>query len=101
VELAARLRDGQAPRLRLIDVREQHEWDFAHLPGAEHIPLDELDSRLDELSPDDDIVVYCRTERRVHDALDLLNAFGFNKVRKLAGGIVAWAHEVDPGMPTY
>jgi sulfur-carrier protein adenylyltransferase/sulfurtransferase len=99
--LAARLKDPAAPRLRLIDVREKHEWEFAHLPGSELMPLDELDARLSELSPDDDIVVYCRTERRVHDALDLLHAFGFNRVRKLAGGIVAWAHDVDPEMPTY
>jgi molybdopterin/thiamine biosynthesis adenylyltransferase/rhodanese-related sulfurtransferase len=101
IELATRLRDSSAPPLRLIDVREQHEWEFAHIPGAELIPLDQLDTRLGELNPDDDIVVYCRTERRVHDALDLLQAFGFHRIRKLAGGIVAWAHDVDPDMPTY
>jgi molybdopterin/thiamine biosynthesis adenylyltransferase/rhodanese-related sulfurtransferase len=101
IELARRLRDSQASRLRLIDVREKHEWDFAHLPGAELMPIDELDARLDELDPDDDIVVYCRTERRVHDALDLLNAFGFKNVRKLAGGYVAWVKDVDPTLPTY
>ena len=101
VELAARLRDSQAPPLRLIDVREPKEFAFAHLPGAELMPLDELDARLGELNPDDDIVLYCRTERRVRDALDLLHAFGFNKVRKLAGGIVAWQRDVDPAMPKY
>jgi len=101
MELADRLRQSDGPRLRLVDVREKAEWDIVHIPGAELFPIDDLDSRLDELNPEDDIVVYCRTERRVHDALDLLQAFGFNKVRKLAGGILAWARDVDPDMPTY
>jgi molybdopterin/thiamine biosynthesis adenylyltransferase/rhodanese-related sulfurtransferase len=101
VELAARLRAADAPRLRLIDVREPHEWDYAHIPGAELIPFDELDSRLGELDPDHEIVVYCRQDRRALDALDLLRAFDFKNVHKLRGGLLAWARDVDPTMPTY
>ena len=101
VELAARLGAADGPRLRLIDVREQHEWDYVHIPGAELIPFDELDSRLGELNPDDEIVVYCRQDRRAIDALDLLRAFDFKNVRKLRGGLLAWARDVDPTMPTY
>jgi adenylyltransferase/sulfurtransferase len=101
LELAARLNDSTAPRLRLIDVRERHEWDFVHLPQAELIPLDDLQDRLGELNPEDDIVVYCRTDRRSDEALDLLHAFDFARARKLKGGLVAWARDVDPEMPAY
>ena len=101
LELAARMSDPNLPPLRLIDVREPHEWEFAHIPGAELIPLDQLQDRLGELDPVDDIVVYCRADRRADEALDLLHAFDFAKVRKLKGGLVAWARDVDPEMPTY
>jgi sulfur-carrier protein adenylyltransferase/sulfurtransferase len=100
VELAARLAAG-GPRLRLIDVREPQEWDFAHIAGAELIPFDQLQDRMGELNPEDEIVVYCRHDRRAIDALDLLRAFDFKNVRKLRGGLEAWAREVDPNLPTY
>lgn len=87
--------------ITLVDVRNPSEWEICRIEGARLIPLPELDSRLDELRPDDDIVVYCKRGIRGDNALAILKGAGFTRVRNLRGGILAWAEEVDPGLPRY
>jgi adenylyltransferase/sulfurtransferase len=85
----------------LLDVREPWEWAVSSLAprGARLIPLDELDERLGEIPTDRPVVVYCRTgERSLHAALRMAEA-GFGAVSNLRGGLVAWAREVEPGLP--
>ena len=98
-DLEARLRQGHP--IRLIDVREPHEWNISHLDQAELIPLGSLAARMDELDPTEEIVLMCRTGGRSARALDLLRTAGFRKIRNLKGGINAWAREVDPKLPVY
>lgn len=57
---AALLKKIEAGRVALLDVRPEEEWRAGHLPGAIHIPLEELSGRLDQLSKRTPIVVYCR-----------------------------------------
>jgi sulfur-carrier protein adenylyltransferase/sulfurtransferase len=99
--LAPRLRAGED--LLLLDVREPFEAEIARIPGARLIPLGELESRLSELAPwrNREIVVHCRTGGRSRRACELLHSKGFERVSNLAGGIEAWALEVDPGMKRY
>ncbi|EBK2060030.1 rhodanese-like domain-containing protein, partial [Salmonella enterica subsp. enterica serovar Typhi] len=52
-EVAERLNKGET--LSLLDVREQDEWMEGHVAGAKHIPLGELDSRLNELDPNHEL----------------------------------------------
>jgi len=85
----------------LVDVRRLLEWQLVHLDGSVLIPLDELEHRLDELNPLDDLVVLCRVGRRSARAVALLRERGFGRARHLAGGLIAWAQEVDPSMPQY
>ena len=85
----------------LIDVREPSEWEIVHLDGAHLIPRAELPDRLNELTSARRLVVYCRTGARSAQATRLLLDLGFANVRNLAGGITAWAHRVDPSLPTY
>lgn len=85
----------------LVDVRRPLEWQIVHLDGSILIPLDELEHRLDELNPLDDLVVLCRVGRRSARAVALLRKRGFGRARHLAGGLIAWAQEVDPSMPQY
>jgi rhodanese-related sulfurtransferase len=54
-----------------------------------------------ELSSADDIVLYCRSGARSGQATQFLNSIGFTKVKNLAGGINAYAEEVDPSIPVY
>lgn len=56
-ELVQRIQRGEA---MLIDVRPSDEFDAGHLPGATSIPIDQLESRLDTLPEDREIVAYCR-----------------------------------------
>jgi adenylyltransferase/sulfurtransferase len=87
--------------LVLIDVREPHEWDIAHIEGARLIPLGQLPERLGELDGHAEIVTHCHHGARSMKALQLLKGAGFNRVRSLAGGIDAWADRIEVGMPRY
>jgi molybdopterin/thiamine biosynthesis adenylyltransferase/rhodanese-related sulfurtransferase len=88
-------------KVRLIDVREPHEYEIAHLEGSTLIPLSELPSRVNELNTADELVMYCHTGVRSARATLFLRGLGFKKVRNLEGGIDAWAVEVDPSMNRY
>ncbi len=98
-ELAERLK--QDDHLRLLDVREPHELQISHLPGATLIPLGQLAARLSELDSAEDMVVFCKSGTRSTRALELLLSAGFRKVKNLQGGINAWAEEVDSSLPVY
>ncbi len=97
--LAERLRRGE--RIVLLDCREPEELAIARLEGAVHMPLNEITVRFTELDPDDEIVVVCRTGRRSQSVAAWLLERGFDRVWNLAGGLHAWADEVDPGLPKY
>ena len=88
-------------KLRLIDVREPHEWEIGRIDGAELIPLGDLPGRAEELNRDDDIVVYCKMGGRSAKGVEVLRQLGFKKLRNLQGGINAWSRDVDPSVPLY
>lgn len=75
----------------VLDVRPELEYQAGHLPGALHIPLDELAVRLSELPADREVVAYCRGAYCVlaHDAVRLLQADG-RRARRSADGMLEW-----------
>ncbi|HVT05279.1 MAG TPA: molybdopterin-synthase adenylyltransferase MoeB [Thermoanaerobaculia bacterium] len=85
--------------VRLIDVRETHEWAAARIDGAQHIPLRELPMRLSALSPDEEIVLYCQMGGRSARGRDVLREAGFRHVKSLAGGIQQWLRELSDSTP--
>ncbi len=87
--------------VRVIDVRDPHEWEISRIPGAELIPLGELPKRMHELDSAEEIVVHCKSGMRSLQALEQLQGAGFRKVRSLRGGINAYAREIDDTVPTY
>lgn len=93
--------NGGVKNFRLIDVREPHEWEIAHIPGAELVPLGQFAAHMNEFDSAEEIVLQCKTGARSMKALDLLRGAGFRKVKNLKGGITAWSREVDPSVPTY
>lgn len=99
LELKAMM-DAEEPVV-IVDVRRQLEWQIVHLEGSVLIPLDELEQRLGELDPSNDIVVLCRSGVRSARAVALLRERGFPRSRHLAGGLLAWAQDVDPSIPQY
>ena len=98
VELLRRVEHGD---VLVLDVRPAAEYAAAHLPGAVHIPLDELAQRLAELPGDREIVAYCRGRYCVlaHDAVRLLTAHG-HRARRAADGVLEWRLAGLPTEPT-
>jgi molybdopterin/thiamine biosynthesis adenylyltransferase/rhodanese-related sulfurtransferase len=83
---------------RLIDVREQHEWDEAHIEAATHVPQRELAARIAELAPDTEqrLVLQCRTDNRSRQSAEELRELGYTNVAVMEGGIVAWTEAEMP-----
>lgn len=99
--LKERLDAGE--RVKILDVREPHEWDISNLEryGSFLIPKDQVISRIDELDPEEELVVQCRTGGRSADVIRQLQTKGFTKLLNLEGGINLWATEIDTDLPTY
>src|SRR5271154_3014556 len=97
-ELKRRLDAGDD--LFVLDVREPHEYQICNINGH-LIPLGDLPNRVHELDSSREIVAHCRSGIRSAKAVVFLQQAGFKKVHNLAGGILAWADRVDPGMPKY
>lgn len=97
--LDGRLREGD--NILLLDVRDSHEQDICRIPGSTNIPLYKLKSRMEDLDRELDIVIHCRSGVRSAEAVTSLRKAGFNRVKSLMGGILAWADDVDPEMPRY
>ncbi len=93
-------RKGRGENLTLLDVREAWELGIVSVPGIIHIPMNEVANRLSELDQSVETVVLCRSGRRSLEIARLLQQQGF-RAANLAGGILAWAKDVDPGMATY
>jgi len=87
--------------LVLLDVRDGWETKLARLENSAHIPVEEVEHRLDELDPKDEIVVYCHHGIRSAAVADFLRRAGYPKALNLAGGLDYWAQSVDPSMRRY
>lgn len=98
-EVARRL-EGVDPPL-LVDVRETWEWQVGNLEGrgALLIPLGDLPGRLAEIPRNRPVVMLCRSGHRSRAAAQRLLEEGHARVYNLEGGMVAWARDVDPGVP--
>ena len=95
------LKSAKPPRL--IDVREQDEWETARIAGAELLPLSQwpdlaLQKLTDKSQP---LLMQCHHGARSARAAAWLLSQGFSDVTNLAGGIAAWSEEVDAKVPTY
>ncbi|WP_290053846.1 adenylyltransferase/sulfurtransferase MoeZ [Amycolatopsis solani] len=100
-ELKAKFDNGD--NFALIDVREQHEYEIVNIKGATLIPKDRILSgeALAELPQDKPIVLHCKSGARSAEALAALHAAGFKDATHLGGGVLAWAKQIDPSLPTY
>lgn len=84
---AADLRDQGA---FILDVRTPEEWADFHIPGSTLIPIDELESRVNEVPRDQQVVVVCRSGNRSATGRDILKDANFDQVTSMAGGLNAW-----------
>jgi adenylyltransferase/sulfurtransferase len=85
----------------IIDVREAFELAICRLADAEHIPMRQIPERLGELPRDRHLLILCHAGGRSLRVTEFLRARGLNSVTNIAGGISAWADEVDPTLAKY
>jgi rhodanese-related sulfurtransferase len=98
-ELTARLQAQDAPLV--LDVREPWEFATCAIAGATHVPMREIPGRISDLDSDREIVCVCHHGMRSLQVGVFLARNGFARVYNLAGGIDAWARDVEPTMPRY
>jgi SulP family sulfate permease len=89
--LWATIHDEKPPQV--IDVREPREYKGGHIPNAHSIPLPVLLNHLDQIPRDHPVVMVCQSGRRSTRATALLRDRGYDNVRVLEGGMIAWENE--------
>ena len=87
-ELHARRASGDAPVV--IDVRTREEYAAGHVPGAVHIPFDEVAGRISEVEAPNGVALYCMVGPRARKGEAALLAGGYSSVFHLEGGLAAW-----------
>jgi len=87
--------------IQVLDVREPAEYEIAHIEGVPLIPLSALRRRFAELDPNQPYYIHCRSGVRSMEAVEFLRQQGFQHVKSVAGGILAWSTEIDPRVPQY
>jgi len=78
----------------LIDCRTDGEVENGMITGAKHIEMHEIESQIDSLPKDKEIVIYCHSGGRSAYLVNILQSKGFN-VKNLMGGIRAWKREIQ------
>jgi len=80
----------------LLDVRSSNEWKTCRIEEtqAKLLPLSELRTRLNEISPHVEVITYCLTSIRAYQAQRILEGAGFSNVKFMDGSIAAWPYEV-------
>ena len=79
----------------LLDVREDYEWEEAHVRGALHIPLDSVPERIDEIDLNSELLIVCRTSGRSFRLSQYLEMRGI-AATVVRGGMVAWQAAEKP-----
>jgi adenylyltransferase/sulfurtransferase len=104
-ELAAMLarRERGEEDFVLVDVREPAEHDIVRIPGSVLVPKEQIlrGAALPELPQDRRIVLHCRSGARSAEVLEVLRGAGFRDAVHVDGGVLAWAEQIDPSLPTY
>ena len=85
----------------LVDVRERWEYDHCRIEPSRSVPLRELPGALPTLPRDRDLVLVCHHGARSLHAARWLASAGYTRLHNLAGGVAAWAADVEPTMKRY
>lgn len=88
-------------QVELIDVREPVERDLCSIPGSTHIPMRQIPEQLTTLPKDRHLLIHCHHGGRSLRVTQFLRAQGFTRVSNVAGGIDAWAEQIDPTLKRY
>ena len=100
-ELAAKIAGND--NFYLVDVREPSEFEIVRIPGSHLIPKQGfLDgTELSTMPQDKPIVLHCKSGVRSAECLAILKGAGFSDATHVAGGVIAWAKQIDKSLPVY
>jgi adenylyltransferase/sulfurtransferase len=100
-ELASKI--GADDDFYLVDVREPSEFEIVRIPGSHLIPKQGfLDGTvLATLPQDKPIILHCKSGVRSAECLAILKGAGFADATHVAGGVIAWAKQIDKSLPVY
>ncbi len=93
------LQQHTADEYTLVDVRQPGEYEEGHLPGAQLIPVKELEDQRHRLDPDKTTITYCAAGVRSRAGAVILSRAGFRQVISMSGGIHAWHGLIAEGEP--
>ena len=99
-EEVKRLRDA-GEKFTFLDCREPWEYQIARIEGTWHIPMQDIPARIQELDPDDHIVVVCHHGVRSMNVTAWLRQQGYENAQSMSGGIDRWSRAVDSTVPIY
>ena len=85
----------------LLDVREPWEYEKSRIEGSKHIPMGEVPTRVQQMDPEEHIIVVCHHGMRSLSVTNWLRQQGYENVQSMRGGIDGWARTVDPKVPIY
>jgi adenylyltransferase/sulfurtransferase len=87
----------------LVDVREPSEFEIVRIPGSHLLPKQGfLDGTvLATLPQDKPIILHCKSGVRSAECLAILKGAGFADATHVAGGVIAWAKQIDKSLPVY
>lgn len=87
----------------LIDCRLPSEAAITKIDGGELIPIQQMQAHAERLQEwrDSKVVIYCRSGGRSMQFAQVLKQNGFNDVKSMAGGILLWNRDINPGGPQY
>jgi molybdopterin/thiamine biosynthesis adenylyltransferase/rhodanese-related sulfurtransferase len=98
---ALQLLDQSPSGALLVDVREPYEVEIAGISGAELIPMGQIPAHAESLPRDKHLLIMCHHGARSMRVTQYLRAQGFTAVTNIAGGIDAWAQEINPALRRY
>jgi adenylyltransferase/sulfurtransferase len=93
--------DDPSLGIKIVDVREQFEFEIARITGVPLLPMSQIQRRFTELDPNSQYYFLCKVGARSHDVVDFLKEQGFKYVKNVKGGLDAWSAEIDPSVPRY
>ena len=93
--------DKTADHIQLIDIRDEYEYDICCI-GGEKINMYEIPDKIEKISKNKKVVIYCRSGSRSANIVNLLEKnFSFDNIYNLDGGIMRWREEIDSSLKAY
>jgi rhodanese-related sulfurtransferase len=100
-ELHQRLDTSGSGNMRILDIREEWEWNIAKIEGSQLVTRENCESILSAIDKKEELVLIDWKQERSPSFQNWLLQRGFSCVKCLEGGIDTWADKVDPSLPRY